>query len=198
MKRINYFFLMVLMCFCAVNAWAQTEPFRTTVYDMNYQGSRYYRIPALTTAGDGSLVAIADKRGSQLGDLPNDISVVCRRSTDKGVTWSDPVVIAQGKGHGQGYGDPCVIYDKVEDKLVCIFAGKQGLWASTYYNPITINYSESKDNGVSWSEPRDITYDIYPDSWYGAFAGSGHGLQLKDGRLMFVVAARLTWQQGGP
>ena len=190
MKRINYFFLMVLMCLSAVNAWAQTEPFRTTVYDMNYDGSKYYRIPALATAGDGSLVAIADKRGNQLGDLPNDISVVCRRSEDQGVTWSKPVVIAQGMGEGQGYGDPCVIYDRDKDKLVCIFAGKQGLWLSTNYDPITINYSESTDNGVSWSAPQDITRQIYKSNWYGSFAGSGHGLQLKNGRLMFVVATR--------
>lgn len=188
---------MVLLCLCSVKAWAQTEPFRTMVYDMNYEGSKYYRIPALATAADGSLVAIADKRGNQLGDLPNDISVVCRRSTDNGETWSNPVVIAQGQGRYKGYGDPCVIYDRKTQKLLCIFAGKQGLWDSTYGNPITINISESSDHGQTWSTPQDITKQIYPREWYGAFAGSGHGLQLKNGRLMFVVAARLTPQSGG-
>lgn len=196
MKK-NYF-LLFLLCLCSLVSWAQTEPFRTTVYGMNYEGSKYYRIPALTQTADGTLVAIADKRGNALGDLPNDISVVCRRSSDNGKTWSDPVVIAQGMGEGQGYGDPLVIFDRNLKKLICIFAGKQGLWDSTHSNPITINISESTDNGLSWSTPKDITDQIYQPNWYGSFAGSGNGLQLKDGRLMFVVATRLTSQRGGP
>lgn len=195
MKK-NYFFLF-LFCLYSIVSWAQTEPFCTTVYDMNYDGSKYYRIPALTQTEDGTLVAIADKRGNELGDLPNDISVVCRRSSNNGETWSDPIVIAKGNGKGQGYGDPLVIFDRNTKKLICIFAGKQGLWDSTHANPITINISESTDNGLNWSEPRDITNQIYQSNWYGSFAGSGNGLQLKDGRLIFVVATRLTAQRGG-
>ncbi|MBQ3576092.1 MAG: exo-alpha-sialidase, partial [Coprobacter sp.] len=57
------------------------------VYEMNENGSKYYRIPALVKASDGSLVAIADKRGDALGDLPNVISIVAKRSTDNGKTW---------------------------------------------------------------------------------------------------------------
>ena len=58
--------------------------------------SQYWRIPALVTAADNSLVAVVDKRGSSLGDLPNTISIMSRRSTDNGKNWSEPVVVAQG------------------------------------------------------------------------------------------------------
>ena len=197
MKKFNYFLLFTLLTLFSVNLRAQNEPFRTNVYEMNYDGSKYYRIPALVTAPDGTLVAVADKRGNELGDLPNDISIVCRRSSDNGNTWDAPILIAQGKGKEKGYGDPLVIVDKEENKLVCIFAGGNGLWPSNINNRITINQSESYDNGLNWSEPKEITQSVYLPSWYGAFAGSGHGLQLKDGRLMFAVSARLTSNWGG-
>ena len=186
-----------LLAICPVTSFAQHSPFRTTVYDMNYEGSKYYRIPALVTAGDDVLLAVADRRGDKLGDLPNDISIVCRRSLDNGTTWSAPIYVVKGQGEGKGYGDPCVIYDKYTGKLLCIYAGGPGLWPSTNANPNTIHMSESTDNGMTWSAPIDLTDDVYPYNWYGAFAGSGNGLQLKDGRLMFVVAARLTAVWGG-
>ena len=58
---------------------------------MEEAGSKYYRIPALVKAKDGSLVAIADKRGDALGDLPNIITIVSKRSTDGGKTWNLPL-----------------------------------------------------------------------------------------------------------
>ena len=197
MNKLKSFFGSLLLLFCSMSMFAQQNLFRTTVYDMNYKGSKYYRIPALTMAGDGVLLATADRRGDKLGDLPNDISIVCRRSLDNGTTWSDPIYIVKGQGEGKGYGDPCMIYDRETRKLLCLYAGGPGLWASNRSSLNRIHVSESSDNGLTWSEPQDLTHEIYPNNWYGAFAGSGNGLQLKDGRLMFVVAARLTAVWGG-
>ena len=72
------------------------------------------------TAADNSLVAVVDKRGSSLGDLPNTISIMSRRSTDNGKNWSEPVVVAQG-GNGKTYGDPAVVLDKKTGNLICMF-----------------------------------------------------------------------------
>ena len=48
-----------------------------------------YRIPAITTAPDGSLIAAIDERVPSCGDLKwsRDINIVVRRSTDGGRTW---------------------------------------------------------------------------------------------------------------
>jgi len=161
--------------------------------------SQYWRIPALVTAADNSLVAVVDKRGSSLGDLPNTISIMSRRSTDNGKNWSEPVVVAQG-GNGKTYGDPAVVLDKKTGNLICMFVGDQGLWNATPYNRQGIYVSKSTDNGVSWSEPVAITDQVYANhsGWYAGFAGSGHGLCLKDGRLMFVLAIRATSATGVP
>ena len=166
------------------------------VFDLNQDGSKYYRIPALTTAPDGSLVALCDKRGDVLTDLPNTISIVARRSTDGGKNWSPAVYVARGDTlTGKKYGDAAVVLDKVTNKLIAVFVGDKGLWDSTPEEPQRLYISESSDCGISWSEPRDITEEIYKGvygrkDWQGMFAGSGHALQLENGRLMFVVAAR--------
>lgn len=193
MRKSVQFLLLFLMCISASWTWASDAPERTVLFNMGDYDSQYWRIPALVTAADNSLVAVVDKRGSSLGDLPNMISIMSRRSTDNGKNWSEPVVVAQG-GNGKTYGDPAVVLDKKTGNLICMFVGDQGLWNATPYNRQGIYVSKSTDNGVSWSEPVAITDQVYANhsSWYAGFAGSGHGLCLKDGRLMFVLAIRAT------
>lgn len=199
MRKSVQFLLLFLMCISASWTWASDAPGRTVLFNMGDYDSQYWRIPALVTAADNSLVAVVDKRGSSLGDLPNTISIMSRRSTDNGKNWSEPVVVAQG-GNGKTYGDPAVVLDKKTGNLICMFVGDQGLWNATPYNRQGIYVSKSTDNGVSWSEPVAITDQVYANhsSWYAGFAGSGHGLCLKDGRLMFVLAIRATSATGVP
>ena len=199
MRKSVQFLLLFLMCISASWTWASDAPERTVLFNMGDYDSQYWRIPALVTAADNSLVAVVDKRGSSLGDLPNTISIMSRRSTDNGKNWSEPVVVAQG-GNGKTYGDPAVVLDKKTGNLICMFVGDQGLWNATPSQRQGIYVSKSTDNGVSWSEPVAITDQVYANhsSWYAGFAGSGHGLCLKDGRLMFVLAIRATSATGVP
>ena len=89
--------LLFITLFISIATMAQiTEPTRTAVFTMGESSSQYYRIPALVETADGTLVAIADQRGTSLGDLPNIISIVSKRSTDGGATWESMVTIAQG------------------------------------------------------------------------------------------------------
>ena len=171
---------------------------RTLVFAPGDYGSMYYRIPGVVTAKDGSLVAVTDARKYNQGDLPGDIDVTVRRSTDGGKTWSEPVIIAKGQGEKKGYGDAALVQTTEENGLLCIFAGANGLWASTPSDPIRTYYSKSTDNGVTWSEPVDITDQIYGAgcsdseraSWQASFCASGRGLLTSDGRIMFVAAIR--------
>ena len=190
-------------------------PVRYSVFTMGEDGSKFYRIPALVQAADGSLVAIADKRGDALGDLPNIISVVAKRSTDGGKTWSNMVTIAKGNATaGTTYGDAAAVLDEETGDIISVFVGNEnygsncvGLWASNSSYPLRLYKSVSKDNGVSWTTPEDISDAVYggiygaASKWIGLFAGSGSAVQLKKGehagRLMFVVAARNNNSWGG-
>lgn len=177
-------------------AYSDAGVLKVPVFSMNENGSKYYRIPALVLAADGSLVAAADQRGSALNDLPNTISIVTKRSTDGGRTWSDMTVVAQGNSAtGKTYGDPAIVSDRATGRIMLIYSGDNGFWASTRNNRAGFYYSISSDNGQTWSEPVSFTDQVYQTSWRGAFASSGNAVQLSSGRIMFVANAHCsdTW-----
>jgi Neuraminidase (sialidase) len=198
-------FLLCLLAFCSVAVFAQTDSVisRTVLYRPGDYGSANYRIPAVITARDGSIVAVTDKRKYNEADLPEDIDIVCNRSTDGGLTWSEPVTIAQGTGYNHGFGDCALAWDNNENGLIAVFVGGQGLWNSTSSNPIRSYMSRSYDNGVTWTEPVDITNFIFGSNcvvpehrnWRASFFGSGNGLRTSTGRIMFVAAIRETAAQ---
>ena len=171
---------------------------RTTLLRPGDYNSTNYRIPAVITARDGSVVAVTDKRKYNNGDLPEDIDILCNRSTDGGHTWSEPYTIAYGTGHGQGFGDCALALTNDDNGIIAAFVGGPGFWGSTPENPLRMYIARSNDNGQTWTEPQDITYQIYgaecddPErkEWLGGFFGSGSGLLTSNGRIMFVVAMR--------
>ena len=166
---------------------------RTLLFAPGDYNSVAYRIPGIITAWDGSLVAITDKRKYNQSDIPEDIDIVVRRSTDKGKTWSEPVTMAQGTGQYHGYGDAAIVKTNTENELLCIFIGGNGLFASTTSNRIRTYISRSTDNGQSWSAPKDITDQLFSGeraSWTASFCAAGNGLKTRSGVLMFVAAMR--------
>lgn len=182
---------------CSEQKSAPSAPESTLLFAPGDGGSKFYRIPALLTAADGTLIAVADKRIEAMGDLPNRIDIVARRSTDSGRTWSPAYDIVRHRGD-YGYGDAALVTDRTTGDVLCIFASGCGLWASTPEVPCNIDIARSTDNGLTWSAPERITPQIYGAAskdpaarqFRGAFAASGRALQLGDGTLMFVIAAR--------
>ena len=170
----------------------------TLIYQPGDYNSMNYRIPAVITAKDGSIVAVTDKRKFNEGDLPQDIDIVCNRSTDGGHTWSEPYTIALGTGVNHGFGDCALAWSNDDNGLIAGFVGGPGLWNSTPSNPIRSYISKSYDNGQTWTEPEDITDFIFGDNcvipehrtWRASFFGSGNGPRTSTGRIMFVAAIR--------
>ena len=162
-------------------------------------GSTNWRIPAICCLNDGTLLAVCDKRKYNESDLPEDIDIVMRRSTDNGRTWSEPLTIAEGTGRKQGFGDVALVECENGD-VVCVFVGGNGLFASSQADPIRSYVCRSSDKGLSWSEPEDITFQLWGDqatrpmcrNYRASFFGSGNGLRLTRGehagRIMFAAA----------
>lgn len=194
--------LVLLLAACAARP---EEPVHTTLFRPGDHGSKYYRIPALATTAEGTLLAVADRRNDSQGDLPNAIDLVVRRSTDNGRTWSDQIPIALHTAE-TGYGDAALVTDRTSGDILCIFASGCGLWASTAEHPLDVNVSRSRDDGRTWSAPERITPQIYgpgcnnpaADSLSGLFAASGRALQLADGTLLFAAAAHRTGTKWPP
>lgn len=170
--------------------------------------SKFWRIPTVRQLSDGTLLVVNDKRNVTENDLPGDIDVVARYSTDGGKTWSEPVYVADNAGRAdQGYGDPGLV--ELEDgTVICTFAGGQNYWRSSWENPQHSYYSVSKDHGRTWSTPVDITGRIWgPDPanpfckrYKSSFFTSGNSLILTDGphKGRILVANVGSYDNTGP
>lgn len=128
--------------------------------------SRYYRIPAITRASDGTLVALSDARKMHIHDVTNSIDVVSRRSSDNGKTWSDYVVIFQGSQSGEdcynwkGYGDAAVA-SFANGTVIATATHGFGL-AGTRNDPATdVVWKVSRDNGKSWSSEYTMGRNLF-------------------------------------
>lgn len=152
-----------------------------------YTGSHLrYRIPALTTLPNGDLLAVYDGRPT-MNDLPSNIALLMRRSTDGGATWQEPEVI-RSDAAPKGYGDPSVLVDRETGRVFVFYAASvnQGYAGSGTGNDpddpnlLHADYSYSDDGGVTWQHRR-ITEMFKDPAWGGLFAASGEGIQLRHG-----------------
>ncbi|MFF1925526.1 exo-alpha-sialidase [Streptomyces sp. NPDC058221] len=167
---------------------ASPAPGTLTSQDLTVDGvgSPHYRIPALTTSAKGTLLAAYDARPT-LGDLPSNISVVLRRSTDGGTTWQEQKVV-RSDAAPKGYGDPSLLVDRTTGRIFLFYAAgvNQGFFGSATGNDETdpdvlqADYSYSDDDGLTWTSRR-ITKQIKDPAWGGMFASSGQGIQVRNG-----------------
>ena len=128
--------------------------------------SRYYRIPAITRASDGTLVALSDASKMHIHDVTNSIDVVSRRSSDNGKTWSDYVVIFQGSQNGtncynwKGYGDAAVASFSNGTVVATAIHGF-GLAGSSTDPATDVVWKVSRDNGKSWSSEYTMDQSLF-------------------------------------
>ena len=166
-------------------------------------GFACHRIPALTQANNGWILAAWDGRPNGCGDAPQPNSIVQRISKDGGQTWGPITVIAAGKTTApvHGYSDPSYIVDRETGRVFAMFVLSYDVgWhqAHDINNPRRVMHTaviHSDDNGETWSEPRNITHELDAltegDTQYTKFfATSGEGIQLRYGEY----AGRLVQQ----
>ena len=148
---------------------------KQVLFEAGQDGYTTCRIPALVATKQGTLLAFcAARKGDGYDWAP--IDVVMRRSTDSGKTWSPSRVVAHKEGQTCDNGTPIVDYKTGEVHLLYQINYAKCFWVC------------SSDDGVTWSEPVDITSvietykKIYP--WNVLAPGPGHGIQLANGRLV--------------
>lgn len=156
----------------------------------NPNGNNLYRIPAIATTNDGTLLAINDLRYDYAGDLGNHrIDLLLKTSTDNGLTWSNEVNLTENYSKANyGFGDAEIVADRNSDKVIILAAaGDKGFWhansayVSNRQNPIKVVKLVSEDGGKTFSEPQDLTKKFYDldSSWTRLFAASGRIMQSR-------------------
>ena len=163
-------------------------------------GVAAYRIPGLVTTKEGTLVAVYDIRHESSRDLQGDIEIGVSRSTDQGRTW-EPMIVALSMGaYGglpraeNGVGDPCILLDEGTGELMIFAAwvhgkgGKAAWWsAGAGFEPADtpqLLMVRSGDDGLTWSEPVNLTRQVKQPEWLFTFQAPGRGITIADGTLV--------------
>jgi sialidase-1 len=166
---------------------------RSAVFPPSWNGIARYRIPGLVVTPKGTVLAYSEARKNNSSDW-GEIEIHLRRSTDGGKTWADSQHIAhhgarlegnprkaEGGEKEQTVNNPVAIVDRETGAIEFLYC---------------INYARcysmrSNDDGLTWSQPVDITASFEPFrakyDWKVIATGPGHGIQLKSGRLVVPI-----------
>lgn len=168
------------LAYCAASLDSNDIP-QVVVYKAGDYGSACVRTPILLQIDGGLLLAFGGARYGSCSDY-HGRKIFVRRSSDQGETWSDAVTVTNVTHQstiaaGDGINPGSAIYQpSKENRQGTIWFG----WVECFHK-CTVPYQfvkYSKDGGLSWSPPHDITHDVMALSKFAY--GPGYGLYLPD------------------
>ena len=161
-------FALQIVCPFVSNAQQTTQRLFETV-----EGKIPYRIPAIATTKNGTLIAVADYRYcySDIGFGPVDLHY--RLSHDNGLTWGEERVLADGTGDETdvqnpqtawryAFGDCAIVADRESQEVAVLCVGGKTVYhRARRQNPNRVVLFRSHDGGETWDKGREITEEIY-------------------------------------
>jgi sialidase-1 len=167
----------------------------TDVFVSGKDGYQVFRIPAIETMPDGSLLALAEARKLNWGDpgMDNDIDLVYKISTDGGKTWSAMNTL-EDPGENWSAANAATVVDRDTRRTwVLYLRSKPGRSTDTARPGTDDNMTMARwsdDSGRTWSEPLDLTAvarDMNDAHWKASVVGPGGMIQTRSGRLIAPV-----------
>ena len=171
-------------------------PTHVDVFTSGTEGYHTFRIPALVTTPDGTLLAFVEGRKDNRhdpGEGQGDIDLVYKSSSDQGKTWSS-LKILDDPGVKWAASNPTPVVDKTNGRVWIVLNRWEPGFGTRLSKAGTTNSQtwarHSDDNGKTWSSATDITTSARDfDDWSAMFPGPGGAIQTLSGRLL-VPAAR--------
>jgi sialidase-1 len=160
------------------------KPTGHALFVSGQEGSHTYRIPALAVTTRGTVLAFCEARRERNSDTGN-IDLVVKRSTDNGRTWSGQTVIWDDGGNTCG--NPCVVVDRDTGTIWLLSTWNRGddhereIIAGTSEDTRRVFVIFSRDDGLTWSKPQEITNVVKKDDWTWYATGPGSGIQIQHG-----------------
>jgi len=183
--------LMTVLLMCAV---AGAEPLvhpevtgllaKTNVFISGQDGYHTYRIPALIVTKRGTLLAFAEGRKNNSSDT-GDIDMQLKRSADNGATWSAAQVVWDDAANVCG--NPCPVVDRDTGTIWLLMTRNRGddrekdIIAQKSKDTRRVFITHSRDDGVSWAKPVEITASTKKTNWTWYATGPGAGIQIERG-----------------
>lgn len=166
---------------------------KTDLFPAGMNGVALYRIPGVVVTPTGAVLTYCEARKNSRSDW-GEIEIHLRRSPDGGKTWEPSRKIAhkgeriegnprkpKGGEHEQTVNNPVAVVDRETGSIEFLYC---------------VNYARcfsmrSTDDGRTFSKPVEITAAFEPFrksyDWKVIATGPGHGIQLRNGRLVVPV-----------
>lgn len=138
--------------------------------------TNYYRIPAITTTSQGTIIAVADYRHNGYGDigLNTGVDFAIKISHDGGNTWSDKTIITPE--NGLGISDPAIVHNSDTGRTF-LFGYQNDKFITTKPTSEKSDFFmyTSDDGGKTWDKGQSLK-DLTPEGYKYVLQGPGSGM----------------------
>jgi sialidase-1 len=180
-KTVTIISAILLMYSCG--HISNTKTFSKHLWKNSDKEYTKYRIPSMIVTQKGTVLTFCEGRAGDGGDA-EDIDLLVKRSTDNGETWSELAIVWDDGGNTCG--NPCPVIDQTTGRIILMMTWNlvgngEDLHAIMKEGDDTrrpfMCYSD--DDGLTWSEPEDLTATCKNPDWGWYATGPGIGIQLK-------------------
>ena len=180
-KTVTIISAILLMYSCG--HISNTKTFSKHLWKNSDKEYTKYRIPSMIVTQKGTVLTFCEGRAGDGGDA-EDIDLLVKRSTDNGETWSELAIVWDDGGNTCG--NPCPVIDQTTGRIILMMTWNlvgngEDLHAIMKEGDDTrrpfMCYSD--DDGLTWSEPEDLTATCKNPDWGWYATGPGVAIQLK-------------------
>jgi len=187
----------------------------TVVFKSGTEGHKSFRIPAIVTLPNGELLAFAEGRVNNSADF-GDINIVMKRSSDKGKTWGELIVLVDQTILQAGNPAPVIDLQDPDypNGVVYLFYNT----GNNHENEIRkgngvreVWFIRSFDLARTWSAPVNITSMVhkplqsglnaaynFKEDWRSYANTPGHAMQFQKGKYKGRIVIPANHSAGPP